>query len=319
MPTLLDDPPAVRTDNCAADQLRNTMAATRLSFTWFGVRKTLSESQKAQAADQFDAEAKFLSAAKKLLDTQHDASKVVTAVRGQILHFWRSVTLPYPEAGIRLIRQGNIVLFNERLSDFQRQLSNAVLELDRRYGEMRQSARQRLGDLYNASDYPPSLIGEFDVTWEFPSVEPPDYLQQLNPRLYEQECQRVQARFEEAIQLAEQAFTEELARLVSHLTERLSGSEDGRPKVFRDSVVENFGEFFERFRKLNVRSNEQLDELVGQARRVISGVEPQQLRDSAALRQQVTTQMAAVQASLDGLMVDRPRRSIIRPPRPEGT
>jgi hypothetical protein len=65
MPTLLDDPPAVRADHGAANRLRTTMAATKLSFTWFGVRKTLSEAQKAQAADQFDAEAKFLSAAKK--------------------------------------------------------------------------------------------------------------------------------------------------------------------------------------------------------------------------------------------------------------
>jgi hypothetical protein len=249
--------------------------------------------------------------------TQHDAYKAVTAVRGQILHFWRSLTLPYPEVGIRLIRQSDVALFNERLEDYQRQLRLAVLELDRRYGELRQSAQQRLGDLYNVSDYPPSLIDEFAVTWEFPSVEPPDFLQQLNPRLYEQECQRVQARFDEAIQLAEQAFLEELAKLVSHLTERLSGSDDGRAKVFRDRVVENFGDFFDRFRRLNVRSNEQLDELVAQARRVISGVEPQQLRDSGALRQQVSTQMAAVQASLDGLMVDRPRRSILRPHRPE--
>ena len=129
----------------------------------------------------------------------------------------------------------------------------------------------------------------------------------------------MQARFEEAIQLAEQAFLEELSKLVGHLTERLSGQEDGKPKVFRDSALDNFGEFFDRFKKLNVRSNDQLDDLVAQARRVISGVEPQQLRDNATLRQQVTTQMAAVQATLDGLMVDRPRRSIIRPQRPETT
>ena len=109
-------------------------------------------------------------------------------------------------------------------------------------------------------------------------------MQQLSPDLYRQECQRVQARFDEAVQLAEQAFTDELAKLVSHLTERLSGQEDGKPKVFRDSAVENLAEFFERFRHLNVRSNEQLDGLVAQAQRTIRGVEPQELRDSASLR-----------------------------------
>jgi hypothetical protein len=105
---------------------------------------------------------------------------------------------------------------------------------------------------------------------------------------------------------------EELAKLVDHLTERLSGQEDGKPKVFRDSAVENLTEFFERFRHLNVRSNEQLDELVARAQQTIRGIEPQQLRTSETIRQDVATELAAVQSVLDGLLVDRPRRNILR-------
>ena len=97
---------------------------------------------------------------------------------------------------------------------------------------------------------------------DFPSIEPPDYLQQLNPQLYEEECRRVQSRFDEAVRLAEEAFCAELAKLVGHLTERLSGQEDGKPKIFRDSAIENLTQFFQRFRALNVRSSEQLDRLV---------------------------------------------------------
>ncbi|MEX0585625.1 MAG: hypothetical protein WD176_03210, partial [Pirellulales bacterium] len=164
-------------------------------------------------------------------------------------------------------------------------------------------------------DYPETLRGLFDVAWDYPSVEPPPYLQQLSPELYRQECQRVAARFDEAVRLAEQAFQEELSQLVSHLTERLSGAEDGKPKVFRDSAIENLTEFFQRFRHLNVGSNEQLDQLVNQAQRVVRGVEPQSLRDNQSLRQQVATQLSGVQAVLDGLLVDRPRRNILRRPR----
>jgi hypothetical protein len=85
--------------------------------------------------------------------------------------------------------------------------------------------------------------------------------------------------------------------------------------VFRDSAMINLTEFFERFRSLNVRSNEQLDELVGNAQRIVRGVEPQHLRESPVLRQTFSTQMAAVQAGLDQLLVDRPRRNIQRRPR----
>lgn len=68
----------------------------------------------------------------------------------------------------------------------------------------------------------------------------------------------MQARFDEAVHLAEQAFTEKLAGLVSHLTEWLSGQEDGKPKVFRDSAMENLTDLFERFWHLDIRSSEQL-------------------------------------------------------------
>jgi hypothetical protein len=127
--------------------------------------------------------------------------------------------------------------------------------------------------------------------------------------------QRVAARFNEAVQLAEQAFIEELSALISHLTERLSGGDDGRPKIFRDSAVENLTEFFERFRHLNIGSSQELDNLVAGAQRVIRGVEPQDLRDSRNLRQHISTQLAGVQSVLDGLLVDRPRRNILRRPR----
>jgi hypothetical protein len=96
------------------------------------------------------------------------------------------------------------------------------------------------------------------------------------------------------------------------LTERLSGSEDGKPKVFRDSAIANLGEFFQRFRHLNVRSNEQLDELVMQAQRIVQNVEPQALRENLSLRQQVATRLSGLQSVLDGLLVDRPRRNIVR-------
>ena len=43
------------------------------------------------------------------------------------------------------------------------------------------------------------------------------------------------------------------------------------------------------------------------------GVAPQDLRDSEGLRREVAGQLARVQSSLDDLLVDRPRRRILRP------
>jgi hypothetical protein len=225
------------------------------------------------------------------------------------------ITLPYPEPGIRLIRQDDLGGFDVRLTSLKAELEKAVGRLNEHYAELKIAARKRPGRLFNSADYPESLDGLFDVTWDFSNVEPPDYLRQLSPELYRQESQRVAARFDEAIRLAEEAFTGELAKLVSHLTERLSSQEDGKAKIFRDSAIENLQDFFQRFRSLNVGSSQQLDELVAQAQRVVGGVDPQTLRTNVVLRQEVATQLAAVGSVLDGLMVDRPRRNIMRQPK----
>ena len=303
------------TQTLASVRLQATMTAARVSFTWLGVRKALNTHQKDQAAKSFGAEGKFLSAGKKLLDTSHPAFKAVTAIRSSAIAYWKACSLPFPEPGIRLIRQATIDEFNAKMISFRQQLADAVGQLSEQYGELRIVARERLGNLFDAGDYPATLEGQFGIEHDFPNVDPPSYLQQLSPELYQQECQRMQSRFNEAVQLAEQAFIDELARLVEHLSERLSGTDDGKPKVFRDTAVTNLTEFFERFRQLNVRSNADLDALVVNAQRIVQGIEPQRLRDNISLRQHVSSQMAVVQAGLDQILVDRPRRNIQRRPR----
>jgi hypothetical protein len=211
-----------------AQRLRATMAAVRVSISWLGTQKSLDPDQRARAAEAFGAEGAFLSAGKKLIDTRHPAFRAVTAIRGQVDSYWKGLSLPFPEPGVRLIRHDAVEAFAAQMTDFRTELDDAVANLDRHYGELKQAARERLGSLFNAADYPETLVGLFGVEWSFPSVEPPDYLLQLSPGLYEAERARVSARFEEAVQLAEQAFLDEFARLVAHLTDRISGvGEDG--------------------------------------------------------------------------------------------
>jgi len=314
MPILLDEPRSpVSNAQTPAQNLREGMAAVRVSFTWLGTRKSLSADQRAEAAEPFAAHGEYVSAGKKLLDTRHPAFKAVTAIRSKVTSTWKSMSLPFPEPGVRLIRRDQIDEFVGLLEAYRVELADAVANLDRHYEELQATAAERLGRLFNPQDYPETLVGLFDVSWDFPSVEPPDYLRDLNPALYEAERARVAARFDEAVQMAEGAFLEEFGRLVTHLAERISGSgDDGEKKVFRDSAIGNLQEFFERFRSLNVSSNAQLDDLVEQAQRAVRGVAANDLRGSQGLRQRVATDLSQVQSALDGMLVNRPRRRILR-------
>lgn len=302
-------------ENSPAERLRSTMIAMRLSFSWFGVRKSLTLDQRSEAAEAFGADGEVLSAGKRLIDTKHPKYKAVTNVRSRAVGLWKSVSLPFPETGIRLVKRDDLSSIQVWMTTLKQDLQEAVSELDREFTNLKEAARLRLGRLYNEADYPIRLQGLFDLNWDWPNVEAPRHLQQLSPQLYQEECRRVRSRFDDAVRMAEQAFIEELEKLVSHLSERLSGSDDGKPRIFRDSAVENLTAFFSRFRDLNIGSSEELEDLVRRAQQVVGGIQPQQLRDSDRLRQQVATQLATVQSSLDGMLVDRPRRNILRRPR----
>ena len=256
-------------------------------------------------------------AGKKLLDTPHPAYKAVTAVRGKVIAYWKSMIAALPGAGHPADPAGpDRRVRRARCAEFQEELAEAVENLDRHYSELKTAARQRLGSLYNAGDYPESLRGTVRHRVRFPQRRAAGLSPAAQPASStKQECQRVQARFDEAVRLAEEAFTAELAKLVSHLDRAALRPGGRQAQGLPGSAVENLTEFFQRFRQLNVRSNEQLDQLVADAQRVIRGVEPQDLRDNAGLRQHVATEMSRVQSVLDGLLVDRPRRNILRRPK----
>src|SRR5262245_4103174 len=137
MTTSLVEQDASRPPTTPAHRLRLTTAAVRVSLHWFGVRKTLTSEQKTQAAESFGAEGEYLSARKKLLNTNHPAYKEVTAVRGRVLAYWKGTTLPYPEPGIRLIKQSQLEAFAQQLLDFRADLHAAVERLEEQYAELK--------------------------------------------------------------------------------------------------------------------------------------------------------------------------------------
>lgn len=305
----------VATDNTGvvetANELRQTMGAVKLSFSWLGTQRKLSDLQTKQAADTFHAATDLVTASKRLIDTKNATYRTLTAIKSQASSYWRSMTLPYPQEGIRLIKQSDVAAFEDKMREFKEQLAAAASNLQLEYESIKEAAREKLGDLFNPLDYPPTLEGVFGIRWEYPPVEPPNYLMTFNPELYAQEQSRIQQRFEAAVVMAEDAFAEQLQEMISHLIERLTDEPDGTKKQFRASAVENFKDFYENFRRMNVRSNAQLETLIQRANDLVAGVDPADLRKNSDLRQNLSQQMTTVKTALDNLITNAPRRRVL--------
>ena len=302
------------TNTAPAQKLRQTAAAVKVQFSWFGNRKTIDSDNKESMSDAVSADHKMVSAQKTLLGKEKGSPlKALAHVRSQIRRYWAATTLPYVEDGIRLIRQADVAVFDAKMGELRTALKEAELSLEMHYDEERQKAKERLGDLFNPNDYPKSMLAQFDVEWSFPSVEPPDYLLTINPALYEQEQKRVAAKFEQAVALAEQQFTNQLALLVQRLADSLEPGEDGKKRMIKSSAVENFVTFFDTFQKMNVGSSTELDGLVAQAKALVSGLDVKELRTSDTLKVEIGTGLAAIEAKLAHLTTVQPRRKVVKP------
>jgi len=296
-----------------ADQLRAETSAVRLKTRKLGVRRRLDDATEQQAANVFGADAEYISASKKLLDTRSERYKHVTGVLSRAKGYWKSMTVPYPAIkGVRLIRRDQIDAFNLQMGIFRDELASNVKDLVDQFEPLKRTARTMLGSLYRPSDYPPNEeVGTyFAIEWLYVNVEPPDHLKQLNPRLYEQEQARVRAEMDAALHAAEQAFAAELQSLVGSLCDALAPDAEGKKKTLRPAALKSFGEFFERFQSVRVGSNQDLDNLVGTAQSLLKGVDPSALKGQADQQQQLFSDMTTIRDTLGTLLVDAPPRAI---------
>ncbi len=298
----------------AAETLELGFTAVRVSFCWWGTSKTLTEGQKEDVAHTFDADRHFLSARKKLIDTRHSSYKPVAKVKRDIVSFWKLNTLPFPEPGIRLLPHSKLSDFEEFMQKARANLAEAVEGLQDAYADIRHKAEHDLGSLFSDGDYPSDLRGLFSVSHNIENVSAPDYLLTLRPDLYDREVARVKGLFSQAVDLAEQAFTDELSKLVANLRDRMTPGADGMAKVFGDGCVDNLKAFIGRFRELSVKSNDDLEKLVTECDNLTRGVSAEQFRGLPELRTHLAEKLGEVQEQIEKNLQVAPRRRITRRP-----
>lgn len=299
-----------------AVQLRKDMSAVRLHRGKWGISKKLTRGQIDQAAKVFDANGKRLSASKKIINSRAEKYRAPNSTISEAVAYWRSITIPYPEDGVRLIKRKDIETFVNTMAGFKQTLAGEASELEAVYQTLVEESRAELGTTFNEQDYPASVAHLFTLEWDFPSVEPPAHLMEIAPKVYAQEMARIQARFEQAVSLTEEAFTQQFNELVEHLVDRLEYGDvdpetgERKPKVFKDTAITKFVDFVEAFRHLNVGSNPELAQLIDTAAGLVTNVSAKDLRKDVTKRGALQRDMAEIKGKLDQMLEAKPLRKI---------
>ncbi|MGA2226911.1 MAG: DUF3150 domain-containing protein [Syntrophobacteraceae bacterium] len=250
----------------------------------------------------------WLKGAKVLIDP--DCLSTVRSVLSKARTHLQKAALPFPIHGLTLVPKETLTRIDETLCQMKSEFEAEVEKFIESYDYEREKARESLGHLFNEADYPINVREKFRFEWRFITLDIPGKSGILSPELYEREKEKFQTLMEETRELATVALREEFAGIVRHMVERLSGEEDGKPKKFKNSMMEKMGEFLDSFGDRNLFADDKLAELVDQARDVVNGLSTDELRQDGNLRKYIADEMDHLRISVDGALEDLPRRKI---------
>lgn len=288
-----------------------------LSTSSFGLTKQLAE-------DEYTVEAK---AARK--GPKGEADKDRTGARKRLLKcpevqaikgcdaaarkFILSVRVPYQLGkGRHLIPLAEVQRVERALerikADRATKVAAAVKALPTRIAD----DKAALKSVWREEDYPTpeAFEREFSFDWTYQAFELPGTLEALDKQLFAKHAAEAESRWRSAEIEIQQGLAAGIVELTKRFKECLTVGPDGKPKMFHKSLISNLEEFLGVFDSRNVTNNAELKALADKARKVIQGVEVDDLRtlENEGLRNSVVKQFNAIASEASKLASVRSRK-----------
>ena len=286
---------AIDMDNFSVSKLSSSALIVNLSLSvWTGRKldKRVSEEVDFRAATKTRAgnyHKNLLAGSSKLTEI----TKVANAIRSWLY----GVTQPWGDNGDRILNMAYFLEFKDRLTDYEQQFGLSVNNFLNDYDTLVAAAAFQLGDLFNREDYPMREAIESKFGFRY-SMTPLPQSGDFRVDIGEDGLRELQSQYESVLeQRVVGAMTEAWERLhdcLTRMSERLEDSDDGKRKIFRDSLVENAIEICGLLKSFNITGDVRMDEMRKQLEDTMRGVDADALRNSDSLREQTKRKVDAI-------------------------
>lgn len=259
-----------------------------------------------------EADKDMTNATKKLLDSPE--LKAVSKLDGGLRNLIYSLSLPSLfKQGVYLIPLQLVEEVNDVLKDFEAKRQDLVDKFVLGYERLISEARVKLGAVFNPNDYKTieQVRKAFSLSWMYVSMGTPLSLQDVSMEAFEQEKIKAATLWQETLYEAQKILRVQLSCLVDNMLESLTSVKgNGKPKTFQDTLITNMGKWLQLFDARNLADDAALKEVVDKAKVLLSGIDPQALRESGNFRNKVVEEFGKVSEQLSTLVKDKPKRTI---------
>ena len=269
-----------------------------------------------QVAIHHDADTSAGRYNKRLLPKQAFAALAATMSNARTGH--NANTLPWDDQGGRLLTVANYDRYTAALDTLVERVVRERARFIEDYDDYVDQARLDLGRLFRLEDYPgtEALQGKFAIRYRIVPV--PD-ARHFMADLAQGETERVRRDIEQQVRTrlndAQRDLYRRLGEAVERVGERLREDENGKPLVFRDSLIENIRELVDVVPRLNIFADDDLAMLCREVKDKLAGIEP----DAPCARRAASIPTSAVRSSATPMRSRRNSRATSHPPPRTGT
>ena len=241
------------------------------------------------------------------------ASKFFTGISGahskaRATH--RLLTLPWEDDGTRVLATTGYINYQKLMRECKLKAESEVKLFLADSAAYVREAQTRLGDMFNADDYPDAdtLKGKFAFDVEIkPLPEAGDFRAQLSNESTKAIIKDIERRTNERLENAMADVFKRIQEMVQKMAERLreyTPSKDGQKAqgIIRDSLVYNIHELAEFLPTLNITGDLRIDELRQQLLNELVEHSPEILRADAKVRAQTIAKADKMLKKLKGYL-----------------
>ena len=252
---------------------------------------------------------------KRLLPKAAFAALTTTISKIRSTHYEQ--TLPWDDQGSRMLTVANYERYTELLDGLRERMVRERARFIEDYDDNVDQARLDLGKLFRIEDYPSkeALHGRFGIRYRIVPVPDADhFMAQLASDDTARVKRDIESQIEKRLNDAVADLYRRLGEAVERVSERLQEGEDGKPLVFRNSMIENIRDLVDVVPRLNIFGDDRLAQLCQDVKDRIAHADPETLRLSPQfnpnVRRQVKRDADALMQQFagyfgDGAMADR--------------
>lgn len=265
-----------------------------LNISMWTARKTDKGSTKKVIADN-GAKANDAALVTKRLFVDNPKLEAIGTAAGAARHYVAENSLPWM-GNLKMVPLANLQKFTDDLNEYKSQFDKAVVDFLSDYGLQINAMAFKLGNLFKRDEYPTmmEISPKFAMNWTVMPLPATDFRVQAEQQLRDELKERYEQAMQDRLTEAMGTLWERLRECLARMADRLGYREDGKPNIFRDSLVTNALELVELLRVLNVTGDENLERARKSLEKAMLGIDPGTLRDSPEVRESLQKKVQGI-------------------------